>query len=267
MTVTTESSLLPVSFEAPLVNPSPGGLYAATSWTETPPDEPSRFITSGVQIRPHNYGGGSAFGIWTADWCAQPDDLTEDDLKAGTRPTGLEAFDPVTVWAYDECDMTAPSQAEVQTRVQQNLRLLESVAVEREFSARLKADAGAATSVVDVTAAVAALEAEFAVTNTVGFIHANPALASAAAAANLIIRTGSALRTPLGHLWVFGGGYVDGLGQTLVATSPTFGWRDQPTVRPAFETKHNTYAAIAERSVVVGYEAAVSAVKIGSGTP
>ncbi|TXH21490.1 MAG: hypothetical protein E6R06_19750 [Mycobacterium sp.] len=267
MTVTTESSLLPEFFEAPLVNPSPGGLYAATSWTETPPDEPSRFITSGVEIRPHNYGGLDSFGIWTADWCAQPDDLTDTDIKDGTRPTGLEAFDPVTVWAYDECDMTPQSQLEVQTRVQQNLRLLESVAVEREFAARAKADAGAATSVADVTAAVAALEAAFALTNTVGFIHASPALASAAAEANLLVRGGAGLRTPLGHLWVFGGGYVDGLGSTLVATSPTFGWRDQPTVRPAFETKHSTYAAIAERSVVVGYEAAVVAVKIGGATP
>lgn len=267
MTITAETAMLAVNFEAPLVNPSPGGLYAVTSWTETAPSEPPRWLASGVQVRTHNYGGETAFGVWTADWCADPGDLTPGDIKTGTRPDGLDPFDPITVWAYDECDMTAPSKAEVRERAQQNLRLLEQVAVETEFAARAKIDAGTATAVADIVAAVGSLEAAFSKTNTVGFIHASPALAAPAARFGLIQRTGAGLKTPLGHSWVFGGGYDTPLGLTLVATSPTFGWRDQVAVRETHQVEVNTFLAIAERSVVVGYEHAIGAVTITGATP
>lgn len=252
-----------VQFEAPLVNPSPNGLFAATSWTDEA--APNRWLSDGVVIRPHNYGGLDSFGIWTASWCAQPDDLTDTDIKQGTRPDIPDGFDPLVVWAYDECDMTPASQTEVQTRVQQNLRLMEQVAVEREFATRALADATALTTATSLVAAVGAIEAAFAKTNTVGFIHASPALAAPLADANQLVRSGGSLKSNLGHTWVFGGGYVDGLGTTLVATSPTYGWRSDVTVRPAFEQKLNTYAAVAERAVVVGYEIAIA--KIDTAVP
>jgi hypothetical protein len=47
-----------------------------------------------------------------------------------------------------------------------------------------------------------------------------------------------------------------------VATSPTFGWRDEAVLRDATKPEHNVYVTIAERSVVVGYEAAVAAVTV-----
>lgn len=56
---------------------------------------------------------------------------------------------------------------------------------------------------------------------------------------------------------MFGGGYVDGLGKALVATSPTYGWRDDVTVRDTFAPTENEYLAIAARGVVIGYERAV----------
>lgn len=110
----------------------------------------------------------------------------------------------------------------------------------------------------DIVAAVGHLEAELAKTNTVGLIHASAAVAAAVAQANLIVTSGGAARTPLGHLWVFSGGYVEGLGKALVATSPTYGWRDTVAVRDTFAPTENEYLAIAERSVVVGYERAVA---------
>lgn len=61
---------------------------------------------------------------------------------------------------------------------------------------------------------------------------------------------------------MFGGGYIEGLGDTLVGTSPTFGWRDQPVLREAIEARYNQFVAVAERSVVIGYEHAVGAATI-----
>lgn len=206
-----------------------------------------------------NYGGETAFGIWGAGWCPDPD---SDEVKEGTRPDEPAPFDPLPVWSFDSCDLTTQSQVEVRARAERNLRLIEQTAIEREFSARLIADAPAGPAPADIVAAVGHLEAELAKTNTLGHIHASAQWAAAASAAQLVVPTRAGLRTPLGHTWVFGGGYVEGLGKALVATSPTYGWRNAVELRDAIDDHHpNTYLAIAERSVVVvGYEKAVAIV-------
>lgn len=82
-------------------------------------------------------------------------------------------------------------------------------------------------------------------------------------AAHLVTRSGPRWITPAGHALVLDGGYRAGLGQTLVDTSaPLFGWRDQPEVRTAMDERHNTFVAVAERTVLVGYEALVAAVAV-----
>ena len=156
----------------------------------------------------------------------------------------------------------------MRTRVQQTLRLMEQTAVERTFAGRLLDDASAApTPPGDIRAALSHIEVEFARTNTLGFIHLSPALLVRAQAANQIVRSGSALKTVSGHMFVVGGGYADGLGDTIVATSPTFGYRDQVQVRDATGlSSNNVYAAIAERSVVVVYEKAVASAAVAVGS-
>ncbi len=86
--------------------------------------------------------------------------------------------------------------------------------------------------------------------------------AAVAAAKGRIVRSGSGLKSPTGHQWVSGGGYVAGLVSTLVATSPLFGWRTDVKVHDAVKLEHNLFKAIAERSLVIGYEAAVGAAVI-----
>lgn len=254
MTTPTPQTLNPVEFDAPLVNQSPDGLYTVTTFVSRASDVP-RWLESGVRVRPHNYGGEDAFGVWDAPWCGDPG----DSIKDGERPDLPAPFDALTVWAFDMCDLTVPSQAEVRERAAQNLRLIEPVAVEREFAARLLADAGTPEAAADIVAAVSHIEAEFAKTNTTGLIHASAAQAAYAQRYGLIVRTGGVLKSPLGHTWVFGGGYVEGLGDTIVGTSPTFGWRNTVEVRETIEAKFNQFVAVAERSVVLGYEKAVAA--------
>jgi len=290
------AALPALEFEVPLVNPSPSGLYTATSWTEV--TGPSRFLGAGVRFRTHNFPGDSAFGVWQSEWCVDPD----GQIKEGERPGFLDPFAPITVWAFDECDLTAATQTDIVERVQQNLRLLEQTAVERELAERLLIEGGSAGSssiglyeppypeadgdklyapfntptspklyptgddtivdVPDIIAAVSRIEAEFAITNTVGYIHAGAQWAAYAARYNLITRSGAALKTPMGHTWVFGGGYVNGLQNVVVGTSALYGWRDQVQVRESVDTAHNRRIAIAERSVVIGFERAVSAARI-----
>lgn len=300
--MTTPAVIPALEYEVPLVNPSPSGLYTATSWTEV--TGPSRFLGAGVRFRAHNYGGENAFGVWDAGWCVDPD----GQLKEGDRPGFLDPFAPLTVWAYDECDLTEQSRTDILERVQQNLRLLEQTAVERELAERLLIDAGSAgvaggsnlyeppvpeadgdklyapfntevsdklyptgdstiTDVPDIIAAVSRIEAEFAMTNTTGFIHAGAQWAAYAARFNLLTRSGAALKSPLGHTWVFGGGYVKGLENVIVGTSQPYGWRDAVQVRESIDMPHNLRVAVAERSVVVGYEHCVGAARILSYGP
>ena len=258
----TSPVLAPVEFYPPLVNPASPGLYGAVNWIENP--GPARFLADGVRVRQvGNYGGSSAFGVWGADWCSPPGS-DESEIKDGVRPDEADPFIPITVWAYDECDATPASRSEVLTRVQQILRLEEQTAVETSFAAQLLADAVGITATAETLAeAVGYLEGEMAKTNTTGQLHVSPALATPLAQEAWIVNPGgTSPRSVLGHRFVFGGGYVDGLGDVIVASSPTFGWRDEVQVRPVLEQQSNVYAAIAERSVVVGYERVVAAVQI-----
>lgn len=260
--VTTHPAMLPVQFEVPAVNPATPGLYTATFWTEVGAGEPSRHLT-GAEVRGPNYGGADAAGVWGAPWCSVPP-IDNAERKEGTRPPILDPFDPVTVWAYDECDLTAPSRAEVEERAAQLFRLQEQPMVERQFAARLLVDAADAPGGVaarpTLKEAVAYLEGAMAETNTVGFFHVGAHLPAIEAA--LFVKSGTARVSPSGHTWVIGGGYVAGLGSTIVATSQPFGWRDVPQVRTAIDERTNTFAAIAERNVLIGYEAVVAAVTV-----
>jgi hypothetical protein len=258
------SALLQIPFYPPLVAPAPIGLYGAVDWMQT--GEPARWLASGVEIFPMNYGGESAVGVWEAPWCAQLEDLDVDDLKTGTRPdiSDLQPFDPLTVYGFDQnpCgDMHEFIRQQTYERAQQNLALLEPITVETSFAARMLTDAPTPASAADVVAAVSQLEAELAKTNTIGVIHAGAQWASHMAAA-LIYDPDAGLTTPLGHRLVFGGGYVDALGSTLVATSPIFGWRSEAAVRDTIQYDYNQYVVVAERSVLVGYEKAIGAAVI-----
>ena len=110
-----------------------------------------------------------------------------------------------------------------------------------------------------VVDAIGQIEAAFARTNTTGFIHIGAQWATSLAQSKLLIKSGSGFVSPLGHRWVIGGGYVAGLGNTVIGTSQPYGWRDEATVRTAIDEKHNIFAAVAERSVLIGYEALVAA--------
>ena len=256
------AELQPVQFQAPPVNPAAPNLYAVINWQQDGGDGPLRFLT-GVDVEPFNYG--AAAGVWGAAWCASEDDLAVDDVKdINDRPDFPDTYTAGTFFGYDEC--TPRDMSEIRDRAAQNQRVLEPSSVEDMVATRLLADVPVLDRIAAVTvvAAVGVLEAAIAQTGIPGFIHAAPQWAAPAAEANLISRQGALLRTPLGNTWVFGGGYVDTLTDTLVATSQPYGWRGPQNVHPALKMEHNRYVTVAERSVLVAWEATIAAATIGA---
>ena len=267
------TALLPIEFTPPLVAPaSPYGLDAATTWVEKlAGDEARRWLPAGVQLRLRTHRPTSAFGIWGADWCASAEDLTEGDAKTGPaiEDDDPDPFTAMTAWAFDrlqECgNLSEFDRREVRERAEQTFMVSEPIAVETDFSTRLMADAPTPTAVNDLLGAVAHLEETFAALGAFGLIHARAGLLAVAENRRLIIREPGApgvLLTPAGHRWVFGGGYAAPLGDNLIGTSPTYGWRDEVEVREATQYERNQFVVIAERNSIVGYEAIIGAAEI-----
>lgn len=256
-TITPTQVLAPLVHRAEPVLATAYGLFAVTDWQG---EAESRWL-NGVEIWPAgNYGGENASGLWGGNWCGEPE---PGQLKEGERSGVPDVFPAMTAWAYDECDLTAPSRAEVQTNAAQLLRLQEQPMVEREFAERLKLDAADLTPAAqpNLKEAVAYLEGEAAMTNTIAYFHIGAHWVSREEA--LFKKSGTRWVSPLGNIWVIGGGYADGLDDMIVATSQPIGWRDAPTTRTAISERTNTFAAVAERSVAIGYEAVIAAVTIG----
>lgn len=248
-------ALPPLDYTAPIARPHGGGLYAAATLIDRP--DPSR-LSGGVSVWPTNCD--PAFGAWPADPCADTAGLS----KTGDRSSPTEPFEPVVVWGYDECDPVETDE-QVLARAEHNLLMGEQITVEAALAARLLVDAPP-TAVHDVVAAVSALEAALARRALTGVIHASPEVAAYASHFGLIVRSGTSLRTPLGHTWSFGAGYAeaDGVEPTvLFATGQATVWRDAPTSRATLDARINRRAAVAERTIVAGYECAVAAVTVG----
>ena len=267
------SALLPVEFTPPVVAPAhPLGLDAATTWIETvTAEEARRWLPADVQFRSATHGPDSAFGVWGAPWCVDPDDLDPGEVKTGPAVEGDDPnpFTAMTVWASDRLqvcgNLSAFDRAQAVERARQTFLQNEPLAVETEFIARLLADAPSPTATADLVTAVGHLEQAFAATGTVGLVHARVGLLSLAVHLRLVVRdpaTPGVLRTPAGHRWVFGAGYAIALIDKLIGTSPTYGWRDEIEVREALHPWSNQFLAVAERSIVVGYEAVIGAAEI-----
>lgn len=241
-----------VDYDAPPVNPAGLGLYdVATVITDAGPTR----AQAGIRIIPFNCA--DSFGGWDTNPCADP----EDNLKEGERDDPNDEFLPFTAWAYDECDVRQ-TDAESQARAIQTLRLHEPLLVESDFAARLLVDAGTPTVGLDLIDAIGKLEEALGQEGYLGFIHASRRFAARAAFAGLLTRSGSGYKSPMGHTWVFGGGYGSSLGDIIVGTGPVTVWQYALEVNTALDLHVNLKASVAERTVVAGYECFVDAVSV-----
>ena len=240
----------PVNVVAPTVTPPTGGLYgAATVTTETGPSR----IAGGMNLIDTNCGTG--FGLDTIE-C----ETGEQEVRfVGDGPSLGTVFPSFQVWAADECDLGRTSD-EAGGRAAHVLALKESALVERQVATTLEAlakehmeTAKGGTLEERIVAAVALAEGTLAGLGLPGVIHAPARLAAYVSKAGMAKPQGSALLSPLGYRWAFGGGY-DEMPDRFYVTGPVVVRRTDGTVSLAPNVKANLQTAVAERIVTVGWE-------------
>ncbi|GAA3695487.1 hypothetical protein [Gordonia hankookensis] len=247
------STLPPVVYEAPPAAPIGGGLYAVSTGPLPMPEH----WYGGIEIWPVNCASG--WGTWPVDPCLNPVD--DHARKTGARADPLDPFFPLVVWGYDECSLITQTEEMTLTRARQNLVLHEQTMVESGFADRLLGAATDLGTAPDITTATAMLESALAVRGIAGVLHAGAQWAAPAVSA-LLAAGSPILRSPLGASWAFGGGYVQALGDTVIATGPTTVWTSPVDEHATPDAMENIMAALAERSVTVGYECFAVAVTI-----
>lgn len=251
--------LLPVTYDPPAVTIDDTGLYGVVDWVQSGGE--LRFLDAGVVIRTQNTGLGNQVGLWTENWLVASGAISSSKVKDRTTAF-LDPFTETTVYAYDhnyDADIRAESRAECDARAARALDQIEPIKVEGVVATRLAADAGSPSTKTGLVATVSYLEGELAKLGLTGYFHIGAQWA--AYAANLRLDQGG--RTPLGHKWVYGGGYVAGLGAKVVVTTQPFGWRGAAEAKSVVSPQTNQYVAVVERSLVIGYEAVLAAAIIG----
>lgn len=246
-----------VEFEAPPVPSSGYGLYSAATLFDT--GEVARHL-GGVTLRAYNCDTG--YGTYSTDLC---DDAPE--TKAPGERTTPEDFTPMVVWAASECAPDATA-AEIMGRANHLRTLKEPLLVESAFATKILTDAGAPSTAPDLVSAIGILEEYLGELGFQGYIHLSRHWAAAASQYRWGNQSGPVLRSPLGHTYVFGGGYGDVLSDTLVATGPLFIWRSTPFEQVVTTGTHptaalnNTVYGLSERIVTVAYECPAFAVSV-----
>lgn len=259
---------------APTVIPARYGLYAAAS---LPTPDMGRWL-GGVQYATDACTSG---GGWPA-LCGTGDD-------PGTKAVdGLTLIGGAPFVVFDGITCTPAGLGDVVATARRRLELSEQRLVEEAFwtgriggraldAGPVLADpdmpveqivAGEPGAPVSLLAGVAALEQVMGATYAgTAVLHAPRYAAPCAAAAELVVQqSGGPLRTPLGSMWAFGGGYP-GTGPTggdlnpaevwLFATGAVVVRRSPISAHATFDGGRNVQTAIAERLVVVTAECQV----------
>lgn len=193
--------------------------------------------------------------------------------------------EPFVVYSSLVCGSAGTTPATLEERVRRRLALGEQTVVESAMAAVL-----AAGVVADGTALIAPgttlhdvigeleqwlygsdalpvpADAQY---GAVGYLHASPRIAAHAMAASLLVPDGPLLRTRMGTIFVFGGGYPDD-GVIYVSGNVTV-WRSPdvfvPPPKQTLNQGTNQYYVLAEREYAVSYDCVVASAIYDWGIP
>ena len=255
------SALLPITFTPPVAGPPTRGIFEAVDW-EQDGDGPLRFLEGGVDIRRPNFVTDDQVAVWTEEWNVAAGDVTTDKIQARSDLSD-ENFSALTVFAYDRDECPHRLMEEARTFVRNRASSLLARHIQAQVEAHLSTQINAAATTASrpsLTGAVGAVERALQGFSTEDvFILADAELGAHLANAQLL----DGDRSPLGYRYVFTTGL--GLGtDSLVGITQLYGWRGPAVANDHIEHQTNDYIALAEQSLVVGFERSIIKLTVDS---
>lgn len=258
------SALLAITHEPALLGPPSKGLFEAVDWLQE--GEPLRFLASGATVRQPNFVSTLQVGTWDEDWNVAAADVSTDKVIKRGDLTDLD-FAAFTLYAYDQdpCPhrLMDSAMTAVRTRATALLARHEQALAETKIKTAFDANTPTAATPTDLGGAVSAVETGLAkalLDSGDGYVFANVEDATALLAGQFIEKRGGQYFTALDYRVIFTTNLV-AKGE-FRGTTKLYGWRGPITTRDHVEHTANDYIAIAERSMVIGYEAVVVAADV-----
>jgi hypothetical protein len=232
--------------------PEPRGLrYGLFTAANGPNDLPPHGAAGGVTYDPVSCGHAHYYGT-ECHGSEKTFDANDELIKAN----------PFVVYASLVCGSAGTTASAMEAKVRRRLANGEQTIA--EYGMGLVLGAGAtplASPDPTMTGVVSDLEQWLygisgANYGNIGYLHASPRMAAYAAEESLIVRDGPLLKTPMGTIWVFGGGYPDN--GTIYVSGQVTVWRsaDVFVSSPAqtLNLTTNQYRVLAEREYAVAYD-------------
>lgn len=255
--------------------PEPRGLrYGLLQAANGPLDLPTHGLAGGIVYESVSCGFARSY----ATLCHTDERTGEKEFDPDETPITRESF---VVYASLACGSAGKTSADLETKVRRRLANGEQAQAEAGMATIL---ATGATPLIPPGLTLADTIGELeqwlygsdalpapadAQYGNVGYLHASPRIAAHAMDADLIVPDGPLLRTRMGTIWVFGGGYPDD-GTIYISGNVTV-WR-APDVfvsppRQLLNQTTNQYHLIAEREYVVSYDCVAASVIYNWGIP
>lgn len=255
--------------------PEPLGLrYGLLQVANGPLPLPTHGLAGGVVYEPVSCGFARSY----ATLCHTSESLSEKTFDPNETPITRESF---VVYASLACGSAGKTSMELEAKVRRRLANGEQSVAEAGMATILAAGAtplvAPGVTLTDVVgeleqwlygtdAVPAPADAQY---GNVGYLHASPRIAAHAMNADLIVQDGRLLRTRMGTVWVFGGGYPDD-GTIYVSGNVTV-WRAPDVfVSPPQQLLNRTtnqYRLIAEREYAVSYDCVAASAVYNWGIP
>ena len=202
------------------------------------------------------------------------------------RPQKTKVFDedndqitalPFVVYATLQCGSAGHTRAEQEAKVRRRLANGEQTSAEAGMATIL--DDGAVPLIppgITLSDTIGELEQWLYGINPtdqnygfVGCLHCSPRIATYASEEDLIVQDGPLLRTRMGTVWSFGGGYPDD-GTVYISGQPTI-WRSADVYVPdpaqTFDRANNQWMLVAEREYAVAYDCLAAKATYNWGIP
>jgi hypothetical protein len=254
--------------------PEPRGIrYGLLQVANGPLDLPTHGLAGGIVYEPVSCGFARSYSTL----CHTDERTGEKTYDANETPITRESF---VVYASLACGSAGWSTPALDAKVRRRLANGEQSVAEAGMATILAAGAtpliAPGVTLTDVVGELeqwlygadttAPADAQY---GNVGYLHASPRIAAHAMDADLIVQDGPLLRTRMGTIWVFGGGYPDD--GTIYISGNTTVWRAPDVfVSPPQQILNlttNQYHMIAEREYAVSYDCVAASAFFNWGIP